>query len=1072
MRNLQSIRIFALLLFSISLLSGYNYFSPLWREEIRQIEPGSEIIYLAEKPVISGSVTIICDQVTLQDSLDYLLDYQQGTARFLNYYQQVKIEYAVFPPEIRNKYFNYEEIFLTESDTTEVKRRIHKTEYKPLELLVKGNKTVTISVTDDEDFQLDQSLFLRISGKLSDDVNIQAQVSDSESPITPEGDSREISNLDQIYIRIFGTRYELGFGDLEHKFNNSEFLDFNPYFEGVKARWGQESRITVATALSRAQNASIELSGIDGRQGPYWLRNDYGGEALIVPGSEKIYLNGAELQRGDDYTIDYAEGSLTFTGKYFISSSDRIYATYQYSDETFRQQIFLQDSQLYITDNWSIGSSLYYRSDDADNPLTQEFSASDLDSLKQAGDETAFGSGIYETEEGLGEYVLNAEGWYQYVGYDSTGTYNLSFYYSPCGDYNLSEDGSYYVFAGAGMGNYTPGTILEAPEAQGNYSLWSRWEYGDLELKSEILLSSDDHNTLSEHDDDDNLGWANYSGIKYEKKQGDIRPLIKLNWKNNSAELYTFDPLSTAEDYYETEILPDTLAKQQVSLETGCDFWQIFKPKIILRQQKAGTEFTQNYLAASCETKQSGLLPEGKYRYLTWENDMPLLTSNYVSHEAAAAYKIGKFKLGYEIGRLKKNSGDKFFSKDRDYGYLQIDFGTGTNKLYWEQVITDSSESLPHKHSRTAGIQTKYRQGKQQLELDLAHRVITDSLTTEYDLAQINYTGSLGRMIGLGARYRLRNLDFYPKIRQLVYVGSGEGEYNEDGEEDEEGDYNWQIVSIDYTHPEKSIELTSFAQINIKPLDPLPQFWQKMRLELEAAVNEQSTTDNIRELYLLSASELMQDQTTVYGTQAFKGRWWYDLIRNKLTLRLMREQENRLDNRYQAAEKIEINVEEAYLRWKYTRKLGFEFYLERRLEEDTRYNSQTENHNFAWETKFNPSSKFNYGVRLEYGSEDGNNTSQDYNYKLTKYEVQQTINWFPRRTSHIYARIKFRNNDHTGDEYNNWLEEKRDGNVLTWNCSYDYRLNNYMKFSAEYKGSKYPEEDTSHEFKMEVAAEF
>ncbi len=1072
MRNQQFIQSFAFVLFSITLLSGYNYFSPLWREEIIQIEPGVELIYLSEKPVIAGSVSIIYDQVTLQDSLDYLLDHQQGSIRFLHYYPQVNIEYAVFPAELRNKYFNYEEIFLTKSDTTEVKRRIRKTEYKPLELLVKGNKTVTISVTDDEDFQLNQSLFLRISGKLSDDVNIQAQVSDSESPITPEGDSREISNLDQIYIRIFGKRYELGFGDLEHKFTNSEFMDFNSYFEGVKARWGQDSRITVAAALSRAQNASIQLSGIDGRQGPYWLSNDYGGEALIVPGSEKIYLNGSELQRGDDYTIDYTEGSLTFTEKYFVSSSDKIYATYQYSDETFRQQIFLQDSQWAINDNWSIGSAVYYRSDDADNPLTQEFSSSDLDSLEQAGDGAAFGSGIYETEKGLGEYILTAEGWYQYVGYDSTGTYNLSFYYSQGGDYILSDDGTFYVYAGAGLGDYLPGTKLEAPEAQGNYSFWSCWEYGNLELKGEVLLSSDDHNTLSERDDDDNLGWASSAGIKYEKKQGDIRPLIKLNWKNNSPELFTFDPLSSAVDYYETDILPDTLAKQQVSLEAGADFWQIIKPKIVLRQQEAGDEYIQKYLAAGCETKQSGLLPESKYRYLTWENEMPEQVSNFISQEAAAAYKIGKFKLGYEIGRQEKNTGEHTFSKDRDFGYLQTDFKSANSKLYWEQVITDSSQSLPRKISRTVGILTKYRQGRQQLEFDLAHREITDSLTTEYDLAKINYSGSLSRMISLAARYRLRNLDFYPKIRQLVYIGPGEGDYNEDGEEDEDGDYNWQIISIDYSNPEKSIELTSSAQINIKPLDPFPVFWQKMRLELEAAINEQSNTDNIRELYLLSASELMQDETTVYGTQAFKGRWWYDLVKNKLTFRLTREQENRLDNRYQSAEKVEINIEEAYLRWKYTPKVSFEFFLERRLENDTRYDSQIQSRDAAWETRYNPTSKFNYGVRLEYGREDGNNASQDYNYNLTKIEVQQTVNWFPQRTSHVFARIKFRNNDRNGDEYNNWLEEKRAGNVFIWNFSYDYKLNNYMKLSIEYKGDKYPEEDTSHEFKMEVAAEF
>jgi len=1059
-----------LLILQTTALCGYNYFAPLWKSEIFIVEHPGDTIQLKNFPIIEGSANIFQSETVLQDSLDYTVNYQQGIIQFNQVFGQVKIEYADYPESLKLRYFGYQKFELTSSDSLPAIPYLTKDNYKPLELVVKGNKTISISVIDGEDYTLDQSLFLQISGKMSENVNIQAQVSDSESPITTEGDSREISNLDQIFIRIYGKKYELGFGDLEHHFQNTEYLAFTPYFEGVKVRWGDKDQITGGVALSRSQNAVIELTGIDGKQGPYWLSNEYGGEALIIAGSETVFLNGSELQRGDDYSIDYAEGSITFTQNNFISSSDNIYVKYQYSDEIYRQQVYLQDSQWNITDNLRIGSAIYYRADDSDNPLTVEFNESDLDSLQQAGDNEVYGNGIYQQDTGLGEYILNQDGYFEYVGLDSTGTYNLSFHYDARGDYLISDAGYYY--AGSGNGEYSLGVKLQAPQAQGNYTFWSRWNIGDIELKAETMLSTDDRNTLSSIDDEDNLGWAGNSSLKYQRKSGFIRPQMKLSWSGNTAELFSFVPLSSAAYLYETEALPDTLDKQEISFFSGIDIGRIFIPDIELRQITAGVDHTQRYLATGGTLVQYWLLPEVKYRYLNWENKLPDRNDDYYSHNLKMAYTISKFKLGYELKRLDKEIAGMEFAKAENLGYLELKTNSGSNRLYWEEVITDSALTHQQKISTTTGLKSKYKSSSQQVELVLAHRSVKDSIQTNYDMGELNYNGSLGKMINLGAKYRIRNLDFYPKVRELVYIGFEEGNYNEDGEDDEDGDYDWQIVSIDYDDPSKSIEITSSGLLNIRPADPLTVFWQKMKLELEAAINEQSTTDNITELYLLQGSELRQEDTTIYGTQILKGRWWYDLIKNKLSLRLMRSAENRLDNRYQDAEKVDIFNDEAYLHWKYSRTLKWEFFLEHREETDTRYDSKLENYDFACETRISPSSKINYSIRAEYGWEDGSDTTDEITYSLTKWELQQNINWYPKRTSRLFARLKYRYNNRKGEDYDIWLEEKRAGNVFIWNLSYDYKMNTYVKFSLEYKGDKYPEEEISHEFKMQASAEF
>jgi hypothetical protein len=1055
-----------------SITWGFNYFSPLWREEIFRLETKKDTIQLQEMPVIIGSVRITGENGSLSDNLDYRVDHQSGIINFFDNYGQVKIEYAVYPRELRKKYFYFEELIVSAIDTTDVYRREKSAEYKPLELLVKGNKTVTISLAENEDFRLDQSLFLKISGKLSDDMSIEAQISDSESPLTPEGDTREISNLDQIFIRIFSKNYELGFGDLHHQFLNSGYLSFQPYFEGIKFRWGNNSRITAAAALSKAKSSTAELNGIDGKQGPYWLSDAYGGETLIVPGSERIYLNGIELQRGDDYIIDYSEGSITFTENHFIASNDKIYAVYQYSDESYRKQILLQDSEWQIYDNWSIGSSIYYRKDDADNPLTRDFSASDLANLAAAGDQTAFGNGIYETEEGLGEYILTSNGFFEYVGYNSTGTYNLNFYATASGDYIYNEAGAYYEYMGPGEGDYALGVRLESPEAQGNYTLWSRWQLGDIAIKGEVLFSSNDRNTLSDIDDEDNLSWAATASAQYEKTNSSIRPLLGIKLRGRTAGLYTFNPISSAADIYETFTLPDTLDQRELIFEAGLDYKQVFFPRIVLRRQEAGNDYIHNYFAASSEIKQYGIIPKINYRLVNWENEFALNKSNYILSDASAAYTLEKWELGYGYELLENNFTDYMLHRTKNLAYLQRTDEAGNIRIYQEQVIADSIITPQRKISTTCGIQSKYTLGKQQIELDLAHRVVKDSLDTKYDLAKINYSGALGKMINLSARYRIRNLDFYPKIRQLVFVGIGKGYYNEDGEIDDEGDYSWQIVSIDYSNPLKSLELTTSGMIALRPQKPLPDFWQRMRIELDGAINEQSTTTNIRKLYLLNNDVLQQKDTTVYGTQRVKSLMWYDLMRNKLTLRLIKEYEDRLDNRYQDAKKVSITREEAYLRWKFDRQIGFEFFLKHRIEADTRYDSQSESTDFAWETRYSSSSLFNYLIALEYGRENGNSQSNELSYNLNKIEIQQTVNWYHSRNNGIFCRLKFRHNNRKGNDNELWLKEKRAGNIFIWDVSYNYKLNEYMKLLLEYKGDQFPAEGTSHEFKMEVSAEF
>jgi hypothetical protein len=148
---------------------------------------------------------------------------------------------------------------------------------------------------------------------------------------------------------------------------------------------------------------------------------------------------------------------------------------------------------------------------------------------------------------------------------------------------------------------------------------------------------------------------------------------------------------------------------------------------------------------------------------------------------------------------------------------------------------------LNDNHSETAGIKLDVKGENQHLKLNFAHREVRDSVTATHNLGELNYNVKTMELVDFRTFYRIRNLDFYPRIRELVYVGYGDGQYNEDGEEEEEdGDYDWEIVAIDYANSQESTELTANFTANISAGSRYPELLQRMHLNLEGVVSEQS----------------------------------------------------------------------------------------------------------------------------------------------------------------------------------------------------------------------------------------
>ena len=76
--------------------------------------------------------------------------------------------------------------------------------------------------------------------------------------------------------------------------------------------------ISSVIGQSKGTYNRLEIKGQDGNQGPYYLTTSDGKRNIVIAsGSEKVWLNGKLLKRGEDldYIIDYSMGELYFTSK-------------------------------------------------------------------------------------------------------------------------------------------------------------------------------------------------------------------------------------------------------------------------------------------------------------------------------------------------------------------------------------------------------------------------------------------------------------------------------------------------------------------------------------------------------------------------------------------------------------------------------------------------------------------------------------------------------------------------------------------------------------------------------------
>ena len=1066
-------------------------------------------VTLAHPKLIRFSENITADSLIFKRDIDYDIDYQKGLITPLSQQikeeQQVKIEYKIIPSDFLEPLFLYRIQMNPDSTYTVKKRENRQVFLENSKLLINGSKTFALSFSDRKDFDINQSLYLKLSGEIAANLFVEAQLSDSNSPISVEGSSRELSSLDRVFISLFNDNLELSFGDLSHEITNTSYINFLAQFEGLKlglfedknkiydSNFARQDNFWGALAVSQGKNSTYSFTCIEGKQGPYYIFISDSNEFVsIIANSETVFIDGIRASRGIDYYIDYSEGSLTF--ERLVTSETEIYVTFEYSDEKYRNNIYLASASYKITDYFNASTHIIHREDDKNNPLEDIHTEDDINAFAEAGDSLVYANGVFEVEVGEGNYIaeVNSEGEeiYSYVGL-SEGNYNIYFSYIGEGQGSYQQNlPNQFEYVGQGNGNYEPIRKLLPPQKLSNYDIVLRFGLESIYLELETLLTQYDQNTLSSKDDSDNQGSISKASLNLNYQEEEWTTTNQLSYEYKTKHLNTFSDLESPLElsYGGGATSYDSLMSKSLKVASEWDLKEYFRLALQYKLQQFPRLLDSQLLTTNLNLKEKPFIPATQYLFTVKEIDYEIDEQEsyaYENHFLELSKRIsfieGKFSL------IKEKSEDKY-AEDLKFGYRynKYQYTLHTNDLkninlsstYWQ----DRRESLLSKDWNLQS--TSYTSSNNLLFSFPNHNTNVEYTFREYDskveseednifnMIKINSVHNLfNNGLDINYNYRVNNIEFYPKVRELQFIGDGEGSYDSFGVYDDQGDWDW--IYVNSGDPELSTELNfginSLVRFN-RFTDAI--FWKNLTADYRTLITEDSRTSDKLKLYFLNPDVIMNSETTLYGRNNTQTSYSYNSENRKFNYKLSFEWDNVLDNRYQDVNKTEIRIidNELMLRRMEFGNSGAQFTF--REEKDTRYNQLTKEYATSLKYQNTIWQNYIYNGNLKVKFEDGQPSTDidEYQLKVASFNNIITANLAKKYLIQLNNDLIYTIRD--GSSYLVSIPEKREGFSTKWKVSVKYNYNQYITVNMSYFGNKYPENEMENNLNIEIKAEF
>jgi len=819
------------------------------------------------------------------------------------------------------------------------------------------------SLGTNRDFTLTSGLRLQLNGKLADDITIVAALTDENNPIQPEGSTETLDELDKVFIELRHPNAAGTFGDYDYNIDSGEFSKINRKLQGLKGEFiFEEHSGSVAIAGSKGKYNSNNFLGSDGNQGPYRL---YGSNnernIIIIAGSEKVFLDGEQLRRGEnnDYTIDYSNSEVTFTPKRLITSASRITIDFEYTDQSFKRNfIGANTNSLFLNKKLGINLSFYRDGDDENNPIDFAFTEEDNSILKNAGDDrlrTSKSGVTIAPLDSLGKSLGNyykvdtllentRHTYYVYSPSNINSIYNITFTFvgEGAGDY-IKESLGVYKFAGLRKGNYLPVIFLPMPQLKQIANLTINSQLTDnIKLSLDLSGSSFDKNTISNLDDNDNYGYARlflFEILPHElnlfgNNLGRISAQIKDRFIEDSySSLDRVDNVEFNRNYN----LDLANTGNQILRELSFNYKPINNFNIdskygyikqgeqfsadrystrvnFIKEKNYGLNYEIDYVSSASGNNLSNWNKQnGSFYYSFWhikpgieflydyKND-----SNIDGKTAITSFRFSEIKPFVEIVSLKGVELKTTFSLRDEWFPLNNELQKQSKSFLWGiqgqfRLINEISNSISITFRKKDFTKPFVEQGYRDSETILLQTQNRLTLFNNFITGDIYYQASSEQTARL------------EKIFVRVPKGSGNyiylGDLNNNGipEENEfqltlyEGDYALVTIPSDKLYPVMDLKGNTRWKLDFNRITKSNNLWSAILSPLSSETSwriEENSKDPVTSnIYLLKLSTFLSDSTTIRGSQVFQQDFNLFQTNNEFSVR-MRFQQRKTLNQY------------------------------------------------------------------------------------------------------------------------------------------------------------------------------
>lgn len=478
------------------------------------------------------------------DSLQYRLDYVNAILywKLAPADSFVTVSYRIFPFRLNavTQRMNYDSLIFY--STAPIRAKADDRERRDLfnfgNINAQGSFGRQAGFGNNQDVVLNSNLNIQLSGMLADSIELQAAITDNNVPIQPDGNTQQLNEFDEVYIRFKKKNWQLNIGDMDLRESRNYFLTFYKRLQGVSFQTTNNlskntvSHTMVSGSIAKGKFTRNVFQGLEGNQGPYRLSGANNEVFFIVlANTERVFVDGNLLQRGEDqdYVINYNTAEITFTPRKMISKDSRIQVEFEYADRNFLNTNLFATQELDFSKKLKLRVGYFGNTDSKNSSINQVLDAKQKQFLFNIGDsvQNAYypsvamdtltaGKLLYERVYDTLNNVVDS--FYRYSINPEKAKYNLAFTEMGYGrgNYvidNSNANGKVFIYVapvnGLPQGNYEPVILLVAPKKQQLLTLGIDYNITpNTVLKTEVAASDYDVNTFSTLNSTDDKGYA------------------------------------------------------------------------------------------------------------------------------------------------------------------------------------------------------------------------------------------------------------------------------------------------------------------------------------------------------------------------------------------------------------------------------------------------------------------------------------------------------------------------------------------------------------------------------------